>query len=97
MVGQSAPPAPPLATPLPLRKLFYILICFPSQDEYDEAFRKEVYGAPEVKLKDLQKSKVAGSPVRIRYSTKDSFKSMAKALGIMNDFKVSRNQGDSID
>ena len=64
------------------------------QDVYDEAFRNEVYGTPEVKLSDLQKSRVPGhGAVRITYSTKDNFKSFAKALRIMNDFKVSIIQG----
>ncbi|XP_072020014.1 alpha-1,3-mannosyl-glycoprotein 2-beta-N-acetylglucosaminyltransferase-like [Amphiura filiformis] len=69
--------------PFTKRDLSYLM-----KEEYDEAFRKEVYNAPEVKLSDVQKSRIPGhSPVRITYSTKENFKTFAKALGIMNDLK----------
>ncbi len=50
---------------------------------------KKVYGSPTVTLQQLQRSEISieGS-VRVTYSTKDGFKKSAKALGLMDDFKV---------
>ncbi|XP_033105704.1 alpha-1,3-mannosyl-glycoprotein 2-beta-N-acetylglucosaminyltransferase-like [Anneissia japonica] len=58
------------------------------KENYDPRFRKEVYDAPEVSLHQLTREEARGFPVvRIQYRSKDSFKTIAKSLGIMNDFK----------
>ncbi len=60
-----------------------------NQENYDVDFVKKVYGSPTVTLQQLQRSEISNEgPVRITYSTKDGFKKSAKALGLMDDFKV---------
>lgn len=55
---------------------------------YKENFEKEVYSAPVVTYEDVKQGKLQGpGPFRLQYSTKDSFKVMAKNLGIMDDLK----------
>ncbi|CAL1529618.1 unnamed protein product [Lymnaea stagnalis] len=56
---------------------------------YDELFIKKVYSAPQltegqVKLGD----RAADTVVRVEYRDKSSFKTLAKQLGIMDDFKA---------
>ncbi|XP_033624802.1 alpha-1,3-mannosyl-glycoprotein 2-beta-N-acetylglucosaminyltransferase-like [Asterias rubens] len=58
------------------------------KDNYDPVFKKEVYGAPEVTISQLQKQDALGHPtVRITYNSKNSFKLLTKQLGIMTDLK----------
>ncbi|NXU68133.1 MGAT1 acetylglucosaminyltransferase, partial [Horornis vulcanius] len=58
------------------------------KDEYERFFLQQVYSAPEVKLEELQKEagKDLGA-VRLQYRGRDSFKALAKALGLMDDLK----------
>lgn len=58
------------------------------KDEYERVFLQQVYSAPEVRLEELQKDSGRGSgPVRLQYRGRDSFKALAKALGLMDDLK----------
>ncbi|XP_064471603.1 alpha-1,3-mannosyl-glycoprotein 2-beta-N-acetylglucosaminyltransferase-like [Ornithodoros turicata] len=58
------------------------------KDNYDVTFVKEVYGSPSVTIKQLLKGGVEGSePVRVTYDSKASFKTIAKSLSLMDDFK----------
>lgn len=58
------------------------------KDEYERSFLQQVYSAPEVRLEELQKDSGRGSgPVRLQYRGRDSFKALAKALGLMDDLK----------
>ncbi|KAK6958557.1 alpha-1 3-mannosyl-glycoprotein 2-beta-N-acetylglucosaminyltransferase, partial [Biomphalaria glabrata] len=57
--------------------------------KYDEMFIKKVYSSPlltgqQVKSGEQPQDKV----VRVEYNGKDSFKKLAKLLGIMDDFKA---------
>ncbi|NXR60203.1 MGAT1 acetylglucosaminyltransferase, partial [Rhadina sibilatrix] len=58
------------------------------KDQYERFFLQQVYSAPEVKLEELQKEagKDLGA-VRLQYRGRDSFKALAKALGLMDDLK----------
>ncbi|XP_022246568.1 alpha-1,3-mannosyl-glycoprotein 2-beta-N-acetylglucosaminyltransferase-like isoform X2 [Limulus polyphemus] len=58
------------------------------KDNYDVEFVKLVYGTPAVTVQQLTKGSLSHSnPVRVTYTSKDTFKKAAKALGIMDDFK----------
>ncbi|XP_061521348.1 alpha-1,3-mannosyl-glycoprotein 2-beta-N-acetylglucosaminyltransferase b [Phycodurus eques] len=59
------------------------------KENYDEKFIKEVYNAPLVKIEELQQGgNLRGpGPYRVRYSTRDSFKVLARNLGVMDDLK----------
>ncbi|NXU97297.1 MGAT1 acetylglucosaminyltransferase, partial [Cettia cetti] len=58
------------------------------KDEYERFFLQQVYSAPEVKLEELQKEAGKGlGAVRLQYRGRDSFKALAKALGLMDDLK----------
>ncbi|NP_956970.1 alpha-1,3-mannosyl-glycoprotein 2-beta-N-acetylglucosaminyltransferase a [Danio rerio] len=58
------------------------------KEKYDESFEKEVYAASLVTLEDLKSGKLSGSgPFRVQYSSPDSFKSLARNLGVMDDLK----------
>lgn len=68
--------------------MFHVIF-FLLQDNYDVAFVKQIYGAPSVTVSQLQRGGIDHSePVRITYENKDVFKKTAKALGLMDDFKV---------
>ncbi|XP_017294975.1 alpha-1,3-mannosyl-glycoprotein 2-beta-N-acetylglucosaminyltransferase a [Kryptolebias marmoratus] len=55
---------------------------------YRENFEKEVYGAPVVTYEAVKRGQLTGTgPFRLQYSTKDSFKMLARNLGIMDDLK----------
>lgn len=58
------------------------------KDQYEPFFLQQVYSAPEIKLDQLQKEtgKDLGA-VRLQYRGRDSFKALAKALGLMDDLK----------
>ena len=52
-------------------------------------FKEHIYGLPEVSVTDVQtRSKQNIPEVRVTYRTKEEFKSLAKKLGLMDDFKV---------
>ncbi|NXS23916.1 MGAT1 acetylglucosaminyltransferase, partial [Mystacornis crossleyi] len=58
------------------------------KEEYERFFLQQVYSAPEIKIEELQKD--AGrdlGAVRLQYRGRDSFKALAKALGLMDDLK----------
>ncbi|KAL7832190.1 hypothetical protein AOLI_G00297380 [Acnodon oligacanthus] len=56
--------------------------------KYDEDFEKEVYSAPIVAVEDLKSGKLSGpGPFRVQYSSPESFKALARNLGIMDDLK----------
>ncbi|XP_018609913.1 alpha-1,3-mannosyl-glycoprotein 2-beta-N-acetylglucosaminyltransferase b [Scleropages formosus] len=59
------------------------------RETYDEKFEKDVYGAPLVKIEELQQGGTlkGGGPFRVQYSSRDSFKVLARNLGVMDDFK----------
>lgn len=67
------------------RDLTYLL-----KDNYDVEFVKEVYGSPVVALSSLISGSLslpASRAVRLTYNSQASFKRLAKALSIMDDFK----------
>lgn len=58
------------------------------KETYDKTFDKEVYSAEVVTMEDLQGGKLSGpGPFRLQYSSADSFKTLARNLGIMDDLK----------
>ncbi|NWV41844.1 MGAT1 acetylglucosaminyltransferase, partial [Grantiella picta] len=58
------------------------------KEEYEKFFLQQVYSAPEIQLEELQKDPGRDSgAVRLQYRGRDSFKAMAKALGLMDDLK----------
>ncbi|CAG02737.1 unnamed protein product [Tetraodon nigroviridis] len=55
---------------------------------YRKAFEQEVYGAPLVTYEEVAQGQLKGpGPFRLQYSSRDSFKLLAKNLGIMDDLK----------
>lgn len=60
------------------------------KENYDRTYLDDVYKVPVVTLDELRRDMVnVAGPVRIPYSNRNQYKSAAKALGIMDDFKVS--------
>ncbi|XP_051899904.1 alpha-1,3-mannosyl-glycoprotein 2-beta-N-acetylglucosaminyltransferase b [Pristis pectinata] len=58
------------------------------KERYDPAFTRQVYGAPALRVDELQRNERAElGAVRVQYSTRDAFKAFAKALGVMDDLK----------
>ncbi|XP_049606443.1 alpha-1,3-mannosyl-glycoprotein 2-beta-N-acetylglucosaminyltransferase b [Syngnathus scovelli] len=59
------------------------------KDNYDQKFIKDVYGAPPVKIEELQQGGAlrGPGPYRVNYSSRDSFKVLARNLGVMDDLK----------
>ncbi|KAG7457554.1 hypothetical protein MATL_G00228250 [Megalops atlanticus] len=59
------------------------------RERYNENFEREVYGAPIVKVEELQQrgGLVGEGPFRVEYSSRDSFKVLARNLGVMDDLK----------
>nr|NP_001165654.1 alpha-1,3-mannosyl-glycoprotein beta-1,2-N-acetylglucosaminyltransferase [Xenopus laevis]CAA58809.1 alpha-1,3-mannosyl-glycoprotein beta-1,2-N-acetylglucosaminyltransferase [Xenopus laevis] len=58
------------------------------KDTYDPWFRKQVYGAPKARAEEVLPGPVPGGrTVRVEYTTKDTFKAMARAFGVMGDLK----------
>ncbi|XP_058261347.1 alpha-1,3-mannosyl-glycoprotein 2-beta-N-acetylglucosaminyltransferase b isoform X1 [Hemibagrus wyckioides] len=70
--------------PFTKRDLSYLV-----REHYDEDFDKEVYSAPLVKVEELQPggSLQGSGPFRVQYSSRDSFKVLARNLGVMDDLK----------
>lgn len=61
------------------------------KNNYDASFMKDVYQTPVVTFEELRRGMVnSKGPVRIQYNNRNKFKGAAKALGIMDDFKVRR-------
>jgi alpha-1,3-mannosyl-glycoprotein beta-1,2-N-acetylglucosaminyltransferase len=59
------------------------------QENYDDSFLKIVYSSPVITITDLVQGKLSEeSSVRVTYRNRDQFKSSAKSLGLMDDFKV---------
>lgn len=59
------------------------------QENYDEPFVRTVYGSPLMTAVHLLAGEQPNLPaVRIQYRGKENFKSQAKLLGIMDDFKA---------
>ena len=62
---------------------------FTFQEIYDEQFVKTVYSAPLLTIGQAVSGALSEyRAVRVQYSDKQSFKTQAKQLGIMDDFKV---------
>lgn len=58
------------------------------QSEYDRQFVHMVYSLPVVTATDVRTgSNLPDGAVRITYHTKDAYKSAAKLLGLMDDFR----------
>ncbi|XP_026227385.1 alpha-1,3-mannosyl-glycoprotein 2-beta-N-acetylglucosaminyltransferase a [Anabas testudineus] len=58
------------------------------EETYRENFIKEVYSAPVVTYEEVTQGQLKGpGPFRLQYSSKNSFKLLAKNLGIMDDLK----------
>lgn len=58
------------------------------KERYEPAFLRQVYSAPEIRLDELHREPGAEpGPVRLQYRGRDSFKALAKALGLMDDLK----------
>ncbi|XP_061764288.1 alpha-1,3-mannosyl-glycoprotein 2-beta-N-acetylglucosaminyltransferase b [Nerophis ophidion] len=70
--------------PFTKQDLSYLL-----KEQYDEKFIKEVYNAPLVKIEELQHGGLlrGPGPYRVKYSSRDSFKVLARNLGVMDDLK----------
>ncbi|CAG2229343.1 MGAT1 [Mytilus edulis] len=59
------------------------------QENYDPTFHKTVYGTPLASVTDVVALRKKTLPaLRVQYSTKEEFKSAAKTLKIMEDFKA---------
>ncbi|XP_069490920.1 alpha-1,3-mannosyl-glycoprotein 2-beta-N-acetylglucosaminyltransferase isoform X2 [Ambystoma mexicanum] len=58
------------------------------KENFEQTFLAEVYDAPEVRVEELlgNRRKELGA-VRVQYSSRDTFKAFAKALGVMDDLK----------
>lgn len=60
------------------------------QDKYEQYFMKLVKDTPEVTVSEAMSGHKSNmKALKVIYSTKEEFKSTAKKLGIMDDFKVS--------
>jgi len=62
-------------------------LSFLEKENYDSGWVKAVYQTPVVNLQDLKDRKVPHKAVRLTYHTREAYKRIAKALGIMDDFK----------
>lgn len=69
--------------PFTEKNLTYLL-----KDNYDASFVKAVYESPVVSQQELRAGSIVQSgPVRIPYHSKAAYRSAAKALGLMDDFR----------
>ncbi|CAL8248318.1 unnamed protein product [Lota lota] len=63
-------------------------LAYLQNDAYSVHYDKEVYAAPLVSYEMLKQGQVTGAgPVRLQYSSKESFKRLARSLGVMEDLK----------
>ncbi|XP_048375926.2 alpha-1,3-mannosyl-glycoprotein 2-beta-N-acetylglucosaminyltransferase b isoform X2 [Stegostoma tigrinum] len=70
---------------VPFRRLD---LSYLSRELYDPAFARQVYGSPAVRVDELQRGERSElRRVRVQYSSRDTFKAFAKALGVMDDLK----------
>lgn len=59
------------------------------QEHYDPVFEGEVQSSQVVTISEVKSDRLTkGKTYRIVYHTKDNFKKITKALGLMDDFKV---------
>ncbi|XP_055487822.1 LOW QUALITY PROTEIN: alpha-1,3-mannosyl-glycoprotein 2-beta-N-acetylglucosaminyltransferase b [Leucoraja erinacea] len=59
-----------------------------SKERYDVAWEARVYGVPALRVDELQHNdRMELGEVRVQYSSRDTFKAFAKALGVMDDLK----------
>ena len=69
--------------------MFTEFFLFFFQENYDPTFHDKVYNTPQISVSEVMAGKKKTlSALRVQYSTKEEFKSAAKKLGIMDDFKV---------
>ncbi|MEE6475535.1 hypothetical protein FKM82_010789 [Ascaphus truei] len=55
---------------------------------YDPWFIGQVYGAPRARVEEVLRGHVLGGrTVRVEYTTRDTFKALARAFGVMEDLK----------
>uniref|UniRef100_UPI00398E69DF alpha-1,3-mannosyl-glycoprotein 2-beta-N-acetylglucosaminyltransferase b n=1 Tax=Pristiophorus japonicus TaxID=55135 RepID=UPI00398E69DF len=58
------------------------------RERYDVDFPRRVYAAPALRVEELQRNERPElGRVRVQYSTRDTFKAFARALGAMDDLK----------
>ncbi|KAM4696493.1 alpha-1,3-mannosyl-glycoprotein 2-beta-N-acetylglucosaminyltransferase isoform 1-T2 [Rhinophrynus dorsalis] len=58
------------------------------KEKYDPWFLGQVYGAPKARVEEVLQGQVPGGrTVRVEYTTRDTFKAMARAFGVMEDLK----------
>ncbi|KAL5019879.1 hypothetical protein ScPMuIL_002771 [Solemya velum] len=69
--------------PFTQKDLSYLL-----KDNYDRTFIDEVYNCELQKVEEVIAGTKKLPAVRVQYSTKEEFKSLAKKMGIMDDFKA---------
>ncbi|XP_056458481.1 alpha-1,3-mannosyl-glycoprotein 2-beta-N-acetylglucosaminyltransferase a [Gadus chalcogrammus] len=63
-------------------------LAYLQKDAYSAHFEKEVYAAPLVSYETLKQGQGTGpGPFRLQYSSKESFKWLARSLGVMEDLK----------
>ena len=63
-------------------------LAYLKKDSYRVHYDKEVYSAPLVSYEMLKQGQVTGAgPFRLQYTSKESFKRLARSLGIMEDLK----------
>lgn len=59
------------------------------KEQYDPVFERQVQSSQVVTLNDVRSDRLAkGNTYRIIYHTKDNYKKITKALGLMDDFKA---------
>ncbi|KAJ7991809.1 hypothetical protein DPEC_G00287720 [Dallia pectoralis] len=60
-----------------------------TKENFDVNFVKEVYSTPLVKVEEIQQGGAlkGPGPYRVQYSSRDSFKVLARSLGVMDDLK----------
>lgn len=59
------------------------------QDNYDVQFVRSAYESRVITYQELKSGNIVhDGPVRIPYYTKDQYQRTAKALGLMDDFRV---------
>ncbi|XP_068106248.1 alpha-1,3-mannosyl-glycoprotein 2-beta-N-acetylglucosaminyltransferase [Hyperolius riggenbachi] len=58
------------------------------KENYDPWFTGQVYDAPKARAEEVMHGQVPGGrTVRVEYTTRDTFKAMARAFGVMDDLK----------
>ncbi|CAJ0937900.1 unnamed protein product [Ranitomeya imitator] len=58
------------------------------KEKYDPWFMEQVYGSSKVRAEEVLQGQVPGGrTVRVEYTTRDTFKALARAFGVMDDLK----------